>query len=105
MSTLAAQHQPSSSEEDLVALFDVRPTDAPTPPAEREAAIAAPKFGTVFTDHMARISWNSTDGWVDRRIEKYGPLLLDPATAVLHYAQEIFEGMKAYRHTDPSACR
>src|SRR5690349_1000192 len=102
MSTLAAQHQPSSSEEDLIALFDVRPTDAPTPPAEREAAIAAPKFGTVFTDHMARISWNSTDGWVDRRIEKYGPLLLDPATAVLHYAQEIFEGMKAYRHADGS---
>src|SRR5690606_24648779 len=102
MSTLAAQHQPSSSEDDLVALFDVRPTDSPTPPAEREAAIAAPKFGTVFTDHMARISWNSTDGWVDRRIEKYGPLLLDPATAVLHYAQEIFEGMKAYRHADGS---
>lgn len=102
MSTLAAQHQPSSSAEDLVALFDVRPTDSPTPPAEREAAIAAPKFGTVFTDHMARISWNSTDGWVDRRVERYGPLLLDPATAVLHYAQEIFEGMKAYRHADGS---
>jgi branched-chain amino acid aminotransferase len=103
MSTpLAEQHQPSSSAEDLVALFDVRRTDSPVPPAERAAATAAPKFGTVFTDHMARISWNSTDGWVDRRIEKYGPLQLDPATAVLHYAQEIFEGMKAYGHADGS---
>lgn len=103
MSTpLAAQHEPSSSTEDLIALFDVRPSDAPRPAEEREAAIAAPKFGTVFTDHMARISWSSTDGWTDRRIEKYGPLQLDPATAVLHYAQEIFEGMKAYRHADGS---
>ncbi|MEU2201319.1 branched-chain amino acid aminotransferase [Isoptericola sp. NPDC019482] len=88
--------------EDLVALFDVRATDTPTPDAEREAALQAPKFGTVFSDHMARISWRRGDGWLDRRIEKYGPLQLDPATAVLHYAQEIFEGMKAYRHADGS---
>ena len=88
--------------EDLVDLFDVRGTDAPTPDAEREAALASPKFGTVFSDHMARISWRQEDGWLDRRIEKYGPLQLDPATAVLHYAQEIFEGMKAYRHADGS---
>ncbi|WP_402468873.1 branched-chain amino acid aminotransferase [Isoptericola aurantiacus] len=88
--------------EDLVALFDVRGTDTPTPDDEREAALAAPRFGTVFTDHMARISWRHDSGWLDRRIEKYGPLQLDPATAVLHYAQEIFEGMKAYRHEDGS---
>ena len=88
--------------EDLVALFDVRPTDVPTPDAERAEALRAPKFGTVFTDHMARVSWTSADGWRDRRIEKYGPLQLDPATAVLHYAQEIFEGLKAYKHADSS---
>jgi len=88
--------------EDLVTLFDVRATNSPTPDAEREAALQAPRFGTVFTDHMARISWRQEDGWLDRRIEKYGPLQLDPATAVLHYAQEIFEGMKAYRHADGS---
>ncbi len=86
--------------EDLVALFDVRPTDAPTSDEDRVEALRAPKFGTKFSDHMARISWTSADGWKDRRIEKYGPLLLDPATAVLHYAQETFEGMKAYRHDD-----
>ncbi|MDO8145513.1 MULTISPECIES: branched-chain amino acid aminotransferase [Isoptericola] len=88
--------------EDLVALFDVRGTDEPTPDAEREEALAAPRFGTVFTDHMARVSWRQEDGWLDRRVEKYGPLQLDPATAVLHYAQEIFEGMKAYKHADGS---
>jgi branched-chain amino acid aminotransferase len=88
--------------EDLVALFDVRHTDTPTPDADRAEALRAPKFGTAFTDHMARISWTSTDGWKNRRIEKYGPLQLDPATAVLHYAQEIFEGLKAYKHADGS---
>ncbi|WP_265522213.1 branched-chain amino acid aminotransferase [Oerskovia flava] len=100
-SPLAAQHSPSASE-DLVGLFDIRPSDAPASAEERQAAIAAPKFGTVFTDHMARISWSAQDGWKDRRIERYGPLQLDPATAVLHYAQEIFEGLKAYRHEDGS---
>ena len=82
--------------------FDVRRTDTPTPDADREAALAAPKFGTVFSDHMARVSWSASDGWHDRRVEKYGPLQLDPATAVLHYAQEIFEGLKAYQHADGS---
>ena len=88
--------------EDLVALFEVSGTDTPTPDDEREAALRAPKFGTVFTDHMARITWRHDDGWIDRRIEKYGPLQLDPATAVLHYAQEVFEGLKAYQHPDGS---
>ena len=82
--------------------FELHRTDSPVPAAERAAAIAAPKFGTVFTDHMARITWSAVTGWQDRRIEKYGPLLLDPASAVLHYGQEIFEGLKAYRHADGS---
>ncbi|WP_066587435.1 branched-chain amino acid aminotransferase [Cellulomonas timonensis] len=82
--------------------FEIRPTATPTSDEDRAAALAAPRFGTVFTDHMARISWSEDQGWHDRRVEAYGPLLLDPATAVLHYAQEIFEGMKAYRHADGS---
>lgn len=102
MSTSLPQHPLSQSLEDLVALYDVRPSGAPTPDAEREAALAAPRFGTVFTDHMARVTWNSVDGWHDRRVEPYGPLQMDPATAVLHYAQEIFEGLKAYQHADGS---
>ncbi|MBO0925166.1 branched-chain amino acid aminotransferase [Cellulomonas sp. zg-ZUI199] len=82
--------------------FQLHRTDAPVPDEQRAAALASPQFGTVFTDHMARISWTHTDGWTGRRVEKYGPLQLDPATAVLHYGQEIFEGLKAYAHPDGS---
>jgi branched-chain amino acid aminotransferase len=87
---------------DSSAAFELHRTDTPVPAAERAVAISAPKFGTVFTDHMARMTWSAVTGWEDRRIEKYGPLLLDPAAAVLHYGQEIFEGLKAYRHADGS---
>ena len=70
---------------------------------ERVAEVlAAPGFGVSFTDHMLRVEWTPEQGWHDARVEPYGPLSLDPATAVLHYAQEIFEGMKAYRHQDGS---
>src|SRR3954471_24989419 len=70
---------------------------------ERLAEILAdPGFGTHFTDHMFTVEWTPDEGWHDARITAYGPLTLDPATAVLHYAQEIFEGMKAYRHEDGS---
>ena len=69
---------------------------------ERLAEILAnPGFGTHFTDHMVTVEWTPA-GWSGARITPYGPLTLDPATAVLHYAQEIFEGMKAYRHEDGS---
>ena len=53
-----------------------------------------------FTDHMAVATWTAADGWHDSAIVPYGPFTLDPATAVLHYAQQIFEGLKAYRHED-----
>lgn len=64
--------------------------------------LADPGFGTHFTDHMLTVEWTPESGWHDARITPYGPLSLDPATAVLHYAQETFEGMKAYRHEDGS---
>jgi branched-chain amino acid aminotransferase len=51
---------------------------------------------------MARMQWRHGEGWGDRRVEPYGPLSLDPAAAVLHYAQEIFEGLKAYKWEDGS---
>ena len=82
--------------------FDIRPTDAPRSDAERAALMASPAFGTVFTEHMARITWTADKGWHDRRVEKHAPLLLDPASAVLHYGQEVFEGLKGYRHADGS---
>ncbi|MEX0913579.1 MAG: branched-chain amino acid aminotransferase [Demequina sp.] len=82
--------------------FEVRPNPAPKSDAEREALVGELAFGTVFTDHMARMQWREGEGWADRRVEAYGPLQLDPAAAVLHYAQEIFEGLKAYKHADGS---
>ncbi len=82
--------------------FEVRPSSHPRTLHERTAALADLKFGVVFSDHMAHATWTADDGWHDRRIEAYGPLSLDPAAAVLHYAQEIFEGLKAYRHADGS---
>ncbi len=82
--------------------FRVVPNPSPMSAADREAALADLKFGTQFTDHMARITWTRAGGWDDYRVEPYGPLLLDPAAAVLHYAQEIFEGLKAYRWADGS---
>ena len=76
--------------------------DAPTSDERLAEILAEPGFGNHFTDHMFTIEWTPDQWWHDARIEPYGPLTLDPATAVLHYAQETFEGMKAYRHDDGS---
>lgn len=77
-------------------------TTTPTSDERLAEILANPGFGTHFTDHMFTVEWTPDEGWHDARIEPYGPLTLDPATAVLHYAQETFEGMKAYRHPDGS---
>jgi len=69
---------------------------------QREAILANPGFGNHFTDHMVDVCWSEKGGWHRPRVSPYGPISLDPAAAVLHYAQEIFEGMKAYRHADDS---
>ena len=82
--------------------FDIRSSDHPVPGAERERQMADPGFGSVFTDHMATIRWDAGRGWHDARLEAYAPIVLDPASAVLHYGQEIFEGLKAYPHGDGS---
>ena len=57
-------------------------------------------FGSVFTDHMMLMEYDVGIGWHDARIVPFGPITLSPASTVLHYAQETFEGMKAYRSTD-----
>ncbi len=61
---------------------------------------AALGFGQIFTDRMLKVEWDAGRGWHDARIEPYGPLALDPAAKVYHYAQEVFEGLKAYRWQD-----
>jgi branched-chain amino acid aminotransferase len=82
--------------------FEILASATPLSAAEREQIMAEPGFGSVFTDHMATIRWSEEAGWHDARLESYGPLVLDPAAAVLHYGQEIFEGLKAYRQGDGS---
>lgn len=82
--------------------FSTTPSTTPRSDAERDAILAKPGFGTHFTDHMVQIDWTKDGGWHDARVVPYGPLQMDPASAVLHYAQEIFEGMKAYRREDGS---
>lgn len=82
--------------------FRTERSSHPTDPARRAEILAAPGFGKFFTDHMLSVTWTADEGWHNPRIEPYGPIPMDPATSVLHYAQEIFEGMKAYRHEDGS---
>ncbi|MES1973676.1 MAG: branched-chain amino acid aminotransferase [Pseudomonadota bacterium] len=73
---------------------------APVDVNERVRLLENPGFGRVFTDHMVTIRYSDSEGWHDARIEPRAPFQMDASSAVLHYAQEIFEGMKAYRLAD-----
>ncbi|MGM9941625.1 MAG: branched-chain amino acid aminotransferase [Bulleidia sp.] len=79
--------------------MDIKVTRTETPkpkPTDKDSL----GFGKKFTDHMFVMEYDEGQGWHDPRIEPYHPFALDPASVVLHYAQEIFEGMKAYRTAD-----
>lgn len=80
--------------------FTRLPHPASTAAEVRAAVLADPGFGKTFTDHMVTIDWSEAAGWHNPTVMPYGPIALDPAAAVLHYAQEIFEGLKAYRLND-----
>ena len=82
--------------------FTVSRNENPRSEEERAAILADPGFGKFFTDHMVDICWSEHGGWHRPRVQPYGPISLDPSAAVLHYGQEIFEGMKAYRWQDGS---
>ncbi|QJC21448.1 branched-chain amino acid aminotransferase [Arcanobacterium buesumense] len=82
--------------------FPIVEHPAPASEEKYRAVMKSLKFGEGFGDYMARVSWDGERGWHGHRIEPYGPLALDPAGAVLHYGQEVFEGLKAYRHADGS---
>jgi len=73
--------------------FDIQKTATPKPKPDPNTL----KFGKTFSDHMFVMEYETGKGWFDGRIVPYGPLSLDPAAAVFHYGQEMFEGMKAYR--------
>ncbi|AEN12554.1 MULTISPECIES: branched-chain amino acid aminotransferase [unclassified Streptomyces] len=80
--------------------IELKPSSSPLSDAEREAILVSPGFGRHFTDHMVTISWTEGRGWHDAQLVPYGPLSIDPANMTLHYGQEIFEGLKAYRQPD-----
>ena len=82
--------------------FEVIKNPNPTPAGERDQIIANPTFGTHFTDHQIVVVWEKDKGWHSAQVIPYGPIMMDPSAAVLHYGQEIFEGIKAYRHEDGS---
>ena len=82
--------------------FTRTPNPAPATAQRRAEILAKPGFGKYFTDHMVTVRWSASEGWHDAAVVPYGPLRLDPATMVLHYGQEVFEGLKAYRQPDGS---
>ncbi|MFE9815507.1 branched-chain amino acid aminotransferase [Streptomyces sp. NBC_00236] len=80
--------------------IELKPSSNPLSDAEREAILVKPGFGRYFTDHMVTIKWTEGRGWHDAQLVPYAPLSIDPANMTLHYGQEIFEGLKAYRQPD-----
>ncbi|MCL2714665.1 MAG: branched-chain amino acid aminotransferase [Alphaproteobacteria bacterium] len=80
--------------------FEIQPAAEPTSDADRRNRLVDPGFGRVFTDHMAVVQFSEANGWHGARICARTPFQLDPAAAVLHYSQEIFEGLKAYKSAD-----
>ncbi|MDP4004463.1 branched-chain amino acid aminotransferase [Methylobacterium sp. NEAU K] len=83
--------------------FEIQAHPARRTSTERAALLTNPGFGKVFTDHMVVARYAAGRGWHDARIQAREAIPLDPAAAVLHYAQEIFEGLKAYRTGDGGA--
>ncbi|MDH6236398.1 branched-chain amino acid aminotransferase [Cryobacterium sp. CG_9.6] len=100
--TDTAPTETASTETAYPLQFSLVPSTDQRAEADRESILADPGFGKHFTDHMVSIDWTIDEGWHDARVTAYGPLQLDPASSVLHYGQEIFEGLKAYRHADGS---
>lgn len=73
-----------------------------TQPKAKPADESKLGFGRIFTDHMFLMNYSVEEGWHNARVVPYGPIALDPSAMVFHYAQELFEGMKAYRRPDGS---
>jgi branched-chain amino acid aminotransferase len=80
--------------------FTRLPHPAPVAVATRDQLLADPGFGKLFSDHMVTIDWSEDAGWHNASVGPLAAIPLHPAAAVLHYAQEIFEGLKAYRLAD-----
>src|SRR3954471_18594227 len=85
---------------EAASIFAFEPSASRVADDARALMLVDPGFGRVFTDHMAIARYDAEKGWQDARITARRPLTIDPAASVLHYAQEIFEGLKAYRRPD-----
>ncbi|MGO1593656.1 MAG: branched-chain amino acid aminotransferase [Ancrocorticia sp.] len=97
-----AAAEPVPGADELEGGFERLVHPAPASTEEREAKIAKMLFGKDYSDYQAHATWTVDEGWHHKVIEPYGSFPMDPASAVLHYGQEIFEGLKAYRHEDGS---
>ena len=84
----------------MTTTIELKPTSEPLPAAQRDVLLADPGFGRYFTDHMVTVKYTAGRGWHSAELRPYGPIELDPASAALHYGQEVFEGLKAYRQAD-----
>ncbi|MFC7344131.1 branched-chain amino acid aminotransferase [Saccharopolyspora griseoalba] len=82
--------------------FTRNPNPQPATAERRAEVLEDPGFGRFFTDHMVTIRYEEGRGWHDAKLEPYHSFEFDPATSVLHYAQAIFEGLKAYQQPDGS---
>jgi branched-chain amino acid aminotransferase len=80
--------------------INFKPQSNPVSDKDRAAKLAEGGFGKHYTDNMIIAEWDEKTGWGDANLIPYAPLSLDPATSVLHYGQEIFEGLKAYCQPD-----
>ena len=91
-----AAEVPVPAADELAGRFALTPNPAPASAEERARLLEHPGFGSTFTDHMAHARWVAGQGWTDHGIIPFGDLNLS------HYSQEVFEGIKAYRHADGS---
>ena len=93
---------PVPAADELAGRFPAGASSAGACAKERTEALRDLRFGSVFSDHMIHARWTGEAGWAEHRLIPFGELSLSPAAAVLHYGQEVFEGIKAYRHQDGS---
>ncbi|AMD86340.1 branched chain amino acid aminotransferase [Actinomyces radicidentis] len=93
---------PVPAADELAGRFPLVPNAHPATEAERAQALTDLHFGKVFSDHMTHARWTRGEGWGSQETVAFGDISLSPAAAVLHYGQEVFEGIKAYRHADGS---
>jgi branched-chain amino acid aminotransferase len=86
----------------LSSRIDIRPSRNAVSVADRAKLLEDPGFGRVFSDHMVTVRYTEGRGWHEATLAERAPITLHPAAAVLHYAQEIFEGLKAYPQANGS---